>query len=183
MPAPPSRTWLGWCEDTAARNGGLRSGGVNVTVGNGAKRIGETVRGWGGVRNPIRALAHRVGQGNQFVVLVGVRGLRQKGSGMTHEVPPARRGDAAGMPDTQIPRVGFARGGQRSYHCRGVRVDERQRRYGIVRTPGPAAATGNIHEREAIAGQTRHGVGHAAVGGPTSNRYSSSRGRAITPRP
>ena len=40
-------------------------------------------------------------------------------------------------------------------------------------TPGPTAATGNIHDREAIAGQTRYGVGHAAVGGPICNRYSS----------
>jgi hypothetical protein len=42
-----------------------------------------------------------------------------------------------------------------------------------VRAPGPATATGSIHERKAIAGQTRESVGHAAVRAPTSNRYSS----------
>jgi hypothetical protein len=49
---------------------------VDVAVGNGAERIGETGCGRTGLRNPIRALTHRVGQGNQFVVLVRGGGLR-----------------------------------------------------------------------------------------------------------
>jgi hypothetical protein len=55
----------------------------------------------------------------------------------------------------------LARGGERTDHCRGVRVDERQRRHGIVRTPGPAAATGNVHDRKAIVDKRRPSAGHA----------------------
>ena len=96
------------------------------------------------------ALAHRVGQRHQ-VVLVGMGGQRP---GVAHEFPSARCGDAAGMADAQIPRMRFARRSEWAYHCRRVRVDERQRRHGIVRTPGPAAATGNVHDRKAIVRQT-----------------------------
>jgi hypothetical protein len=46
---------------------------VDVTIGNGAKLIGETVCGRG-LRHPVSAFTHRVGQGNEFVVLVGVGG-------------------------------------------------------------------------------------------------------------
>jgi hypothetical protein len=40
--------------------------------------------------------------------------------------------------------------GQGAHDRCGVGVDEGQRRDRIVRAPGPAAATGNVHEREAI---------------------------------
>ncbi|COV48137.1 Uncharacterised protein [Mycobacterium tuberculosis] len=102
-------------------------------------------------------LAHRVRQGHQ-VVLVGVAGQRP---GVTHEFPPARCSDATGMADTQIPRMGLPRSGKRTDHRRRVRVDERQRRHCIVRTPGPAAATGYVHDRKAIVHQRRRSAGHA----------------------
>jgi hypothetical protein len=63
--------------------------------------------------------------------------------------------------DTQVPGVRFADGGQRAYHGRRIRIDERQRRNGIMRAPGPAAATGNIHVREAIARKRSRSAGHA----------------------
>src|SRR5581483_341902 len=44
----------------------------------------------------------------------------------------------------------FGSCGQRPDHRGRVRVDERQRRDRIVRAPGPTAAAGNIHVREAI---------------------------------
>ncbi len=69
--------------------------------------------------------------------------------------------DATGMADTQIPRMGLPRSGKRTDHRRRVRVDERQRRHCIVRTPGPAAATGYVHDRKAIVHQRRRSAGHA----------------------
>lgn len=51
--------------------------------------------------------------------------------------------------------------GKRTDHRRRVRVDERQRRHCIVRTPGPAAATGYVHDRKAIVHQRRRSAGHA----------------------
>jgi hypothetical protein len=63
--------------------------------------------------------------------------------------------------DAQVPRMRLVRGGQRPYYRGRVGVDERQRRNCVVRTPGPAAATGNIHVREVIAGKRRRSGGHA----------------------
>jgi hypothetical protein len=50
----------------------------------------------------------------------------------------------------QIPRVRFGDRGQRAHDRRRVRIDEGQRRDRIVWTPGPTAATGNVHARKAI---------------------------------
>src|ERR1700761_3335362 len=121
MPTSAPGPLLGRREKTAARRGGVRSRMVDMAVGYGAVGVSKAVntrRGRAGVRGPVRAFAHRVGQGDQLVVLVGVGGKRSR---VAHEFPPARCGDAAGMTDAQVPRVGFARGGQRSYYCRGVR--------------------------------------------------------------
>jgi hypothetical protein len=49
---------------------------VDVTIGKRAKLIGETVCGRTGLRNPIPALTNRVGQGDEFVILVRGVGLR-----------------------------------------------------------------------------------------------------------
>ena len=79
MPAPTPGTLLGLREYTAARRGGMCSRMVDVAIGNGGKRSREAVHAGAGcarMGDPICALAHRVGQGNQFVVLVGVGGLR-----------------------------------------------------------------------------------------------------------
>ena len=77
MPTSPSGALLGRREDTAAGRGRVRSRVVDVTVGGGTSRgksVGKAVCGWARMRNAIGALAHRVGQGNQLVVLVRVRG-------------------------------------------------------------------------------------------------------------
>src|ERR1700751_2579779 len=60
----------------------------------------------------------------------------------------------------------FACGSEWAYHCRRVRVDERQGRHGIVRTPGPATATGNVHDGKAIVRKRRRSAGHAHPPGP-----------------
>ena len=57
-------------------------------------------------------------------------------------------------------------GRQRTDDCRRVRVDERQGRHGVVRAPGPATATGNVHDRKAIARKRRRSAGHAQLLGP-----------------
>ena len=94
--------------------------------------------------------AYRVGQRHQIVV-VGIGRLGGQRRGVADEFPTARRGDAARMFYAQIPGVGFPHGSEWPDDRRGVRVNERQRSYCIVRTPGPAAATGYVHERKAIA--------------------------------
>ena len=119
------------------------------------------------------AFAHGVGQGDQ-VVLIGVGGQR---AGVAHQLPSAGRGDPAGVADAQIPRMRFAHGREWAYDCRRVRVDERQGRHGVMRAPGPAAATGNVHVE-------RLSCGNAAEAPDTRNRRAhdvqplpSARGR------
>ncbi len=68
--------------------------------------------------------------------------------GVADQLPASRRRDTAGVADTQIPGMRLRHRGQWSDHRRGVGVDKSQRRHGIVRAPGPAAATGNIHAPE-----------------------------------
>ena len=89
------------------------------------------------------------------------RGCGRQRAGVPHEFPSAGRGDPAGMADAQIPGVRLARGGERTDDRRRVRVDERQGRHGVVRTPGPATATGNVHDREAIVRKRCRSAGHA----------------------
>src|SRR5690242_16494531 len=61
--------------------------------------------------------------------------------------------------------------GQRAHDGRRVGVDECQRRDRIVRAPGPATATGNIHsERLSWRNPARRRT-RAARSGPISNRY------------
>lgn len=121
-----------------------------------ADRIGEAVyrRASGEL---LLAFPHRVRKRHQVVVL-GRCGQRAR---MADELPAARRGDSAGMADAQVPRVWLLRGSEWTDHCGGVRVNERQRRHRVVRTPGPAAATGSIHDREVIARKPRRSGGHA----------------------
>ena len=168
---------LGRREQTTAGRGGVGSRMV-MRIGDGAarrekpfRRRGRAARltpGSHGAPPRAPALAHRVGQRHQ-VILVGMGGQR---AGVAHEFPTARRGDPAGMADAQIPGMRFSHGSERTYHRRRVRVDERQRRHGIVRTPGPAAATGNVHDRKAIVRKRRakrrtRATGRAAM----CNRY------------
>jgi hypothetical protein len=47
--------------------------------------------------------------------------------------------------------VRFADCRQRTHDGGGIGVDVGQRRHRVLGAPGPAAATGNIHAREAIA--------------------------------
>lgn len=97
-------------------------------------------------RRSIAALPNRVGERDQ-VVLIGVGGQWTR---VAHEFPPAWRGDPTGVADAQIPGMRLPRGGKRTDHSSRIRVDERQRRHRVVRAPGPATATGNGHDREAI---------------------------------
>jgi hypothetical protein len=120
------------------------------------------------------ALADRVGQRYQ-VVFIRMGGLRAEGPGVSYEIPPPRCGDASGMADAQIPGMGFPRGGERAYDCRRVRVDERQRRHRIMRTPRPAAATGNIHDRKAIVRKRCASAGHAHPFGPRCSTVTIGR--------
>ena len=153
MSAAPSGPLLGWREQTAAGRGGV--GGVQVGIGKPVERRADDPMGDAPIARA--ALAHRVGQGDQVVVV----GMDGQGSGVAHEVPSAGCGDPAGMADTQIPRMRFARGSEWPHHCRRVRVDERQGRHGIVRTPRPATATRNVHDRKAIVDKRRQSAGHA----------------------
>jgi hypothetical protein len=69
----------------------------------------------------------------------------------------------------------FANGGQRPHHGRRVGIDEGQRRHGIVGAPRPAAATWNIHAREAIALVCSRPRGHAQPPRALLNRYLPKR--------
>ncbi len=166
MSSPTPGPRLGWREHASARRGGMRPGAVQAGIGGGSCCSGgevvEAVQWRAGSARVRRALAratlaHRVRQSHQ-IVLIGMGGQRP---GVPHQLPPARCGDATGVPDTQIPRMGFPRSSQRTDHRRRVRVDERQRRYCIVRTPGPTAATGYVHDRKAIVDKPRGSAGHA----------------------
>src|SRR4029077_3881215 len=61
--------------------------------------------------------------------------------------------------------------GQRPDDGRRIGVDEGQRRDCIVGTPGPAAATGNIHSERLSCGNRPSRRTRAAAGTPISNRY------------
>src|SRR6478672_5976258 len=61
--------------------------------------------------------------------------------------------------------------GQRPDDGRRIGVDEGQRRDRIVGTPGPAAATGNIHSERLSCGNRPTRRTRAAAGTPISNRY------------
>ena len=118
-------------------------------------------------RHAAAAFPNGVGQGHQIVLV----GMHRQWPGMAYQLPAPRRGDPSGMCHAQIPRVRLTNRGKRAHHCRRVRIHERQRRHGVVRAPGPAAATGNIHAREAIALAGPGWAGHAHPGPPLLNRY------------
>jgi predicted Zn-dependent protease with MMP-like domain len=121
-------------------------------------------------RDTVTAFADGVGKRNQIVVIaVGRQRTR-----MSHELPPAWCGDASGVQDAQIPRMRFRHRGQRSDDGSRVRIDEGQRRHGVVRAPGPAAATGNVHAREAIAQGPRESPDTRGIRRPMCNRYDLS---------
>jgi hypothetical protein len=90
---------------------------------------------------------------------------------MPDEFPSPRRGDPAGMDHAEIPGVRLGDGGERTDDRGRVLVDEGQRRHGVVRAPGPAAATGNVHGHEAIARERLGSATRAAGNRPISNRY------------
>ena len=112
--------------------------------------FGEASDGWAGctggqvARGPRRSFPpfpYGVGEGDQ-VIFVGMSG---QWPGVANQFPAARRGDPAGVHHTQVPRMRLTHNRQGAHHSCGIRVDEGQRRHGVVRAPGPAAATGNIH--------------------------------------
>ena len=109
-----------------------------------ADRIGET-RGETSDRcadvGTLAAFAHGIGKRHQVVVIR----VRRQRAGMADQFPAARRGDAAGVQNAQIPGVRLGHGGQRTHYSRRVGIDESERRDRIVRAPRPAAATRNIH--------------------------------------
>lgn len=156
MPTPTSRPLLGGCHQTTTRGGrvGRRMLQVRIRADACAEwyvfipvASAEAGDQSAGTTGRSATFTHRVGERHQ-IVLVGIGRQRPE---MSDEFPPARRGDAAGMSDAKVPGMGFPRGSEWPDDRRGVRVNERQRRYRIVRTPGPAAATGYVHERKAIA--------------------------------
>src|SRR5947199_10844306 len=94
----------------------------------------------------VAAFAHGFGQRDQ-VVFVGVGGQR---ACVPDKLPATRRRDPAGVADAEVPGVRLTGNGQRADDGGGVRVHEGQRRNRVVRTPWPAAATRNVHDREVI---------------------------------
>ena len=139
MPAPA--TGRGGPVSCRRHHAGTRRSGVR-----GAARD-RRIPAIGAAGIALSAFSHGVGQGDQ-IVLVGTGRQRP---GVAHQLPAARRGDPAGVTDAQIPRVRLAHGGQRADDGGRIGIDERQRRHRVMGAPGPAAATGNIHAREAIA--------------------------------
>jgi hypothetical protein len=110
--------------------------------------IGKTSERWSD-SDAFMTLADCVRQSNQIVV-IGIERHRQR-PGMADELPAARCGYPTGVPDAQVPGMWFAGGRERSDDGRGIGVNEGQRRHRILGAPRPAAATRNIHAREAIA--------------------------------
>src|SRR5215207_1705604 len=110
-------------------------------------RIGKPCRRPVDRRRAVASLTYRVGQRDQ-IVLIRVRRQRPR---MANQFPTARRRDSARVGHAQIPRMRLRHGGQGPDDGRRIGVDEGQRRDRIVGAPGPAAATGNVHAREAIA--------------------------------
>jgi len=121
----------------------------------GTRRCGG-VGGTGRIREPRHrrcachpALPHRIGQCDE-VVLVRIG---RQGCGVPHQLPAQRGGDAAGVPDTQIPGVRFAGDCHRTHDSGRVRVDVGQRCHRELRAPGSTTAAGKIHVREIIVGK------------------------------
>jgi hypothetical protein len=145
---------------TAPGSGGVLAGrGEHASArrtGMMADGIVKPVDRWTG-SDGVAALAHGFGQRDE-IVLIGVGGQR---AGMPNQIPSARCGDATGVADAEVPGVRFACGCQRTDHRRRVRIDERQRRHRIVRTPRSATATRNIHDREVIVRKRPDSAGHA----------------------
>lgn len=104
-----------------------------------------------------------------------------QGSGMSNQFPTTRGGDSAGMLHAQVPRMRLAHGGERPDYSRRIPINEGQCRDGIVWAPGPAAATGNIHAREAIALACSRPIGHAQPTLPLPNRYLGYQTVTISP--
>lgn len=131
----------------------------------------------------VAALADGVGERHQIVLV----GMRRQRPCVTHQLPATRRGDPAGVCDTQIPGMRLGHRGQRPDDGCRVRVHERQRRDRIVGTPGPTAATGNIHEREVIVRKRGKPPDTRSYRSPDLQPLLFGCGRAqitrITPRP
>ena len=119
---------------------------------------------------PLPAFAHRVGECDQVIV---VRVRRQR-TGVANQLPAARRGDASGVQDAQIPGMRLGHGGQWTHYRRRVGIDERQRRDRIVRAPRPAAATGNIHSERLACSAARVGADTRSQGPPDPQPLRSS---------
>lgn len=141
----------GWCDDRATRLVGSRV----AETGN------HAIDGW---RGPW-TLPDGVGEGDE-VVLVRMCG---QWAGVAHQLPTARGGDPAGVANAQIPGMRFRDSSQWADDCGRVRVDKSQCRDRILWTPGPAAATGNIHATEAIA-RPRRGVPDTRSGPSADNQ-------------
>jgi len=125
-------------------------------------------------RRIVAAFTNRVGQRDQ-VILVGVRRQRSR---VPNELPPARCGDSAGVCHAQIPRMRLGHRGQRPDNGCRIGVDEGQRRDRIVGTPGPAAATGNIHSERLSCANDLSRRTRAAMRSAIFNRYHRfARGR------
>ncbi len=102
------------------------------------------------------------------VVLIGVGG---KWTRVADQLPAAGSGDPTGMHDTEIPGMGLRHRREWSDDGCRVRIDEGQRRHGVVRAPWPAAATGSVHVRKIIVQRRR---------GPPDTRVGEARSPTVT---
>jgi hypothetical protein len=91
--------------------------------------------------------ANRLGQCCQIVFV-------RRGGGeaalVTNEFPTLRGRRRGRMHFTQVPRMRFVDGGERTHHCRGVGVDIRERRNSRSIAARPAASTQRSHVQETI---------------------------------
>lgn len=106
-------------------------------------------------------LTNGIGQGHE-IVFVRISG---QWPGVTHQLPAARSRDPGCMTGAQVPGMRLTNGRERSHDGGRIRIDERQRRHREVGAAGPAAATRNIHVREAIARSQTRTAGHAQPNG------------------
>jgi hypothetical protein len=136
-----------WGQQSTAGRAGQAVRGITEP----GRNAGGEVRERGTRGRTVAPFADRISERHQ-VVLVGRLGKR---TGVANQFPASRGGDTARVADTQIPGMRLTHRGQWADNRRGIRIDERQRRDCIVRAPGPAAATGNIHGREAIVRKRR----------------------------
>lgn len=102
------------------------------------------------------------------VVLIGVGG---KWTRVADQLPAAGSGDPTGMHDTKIPGMRLRHRREWSDDRCRVRIDEGQRRHGVVRAPWPAAATGSVHVRKIIVQRRR---------GPPDTRVGEARSPTVT---